>query len=41
MTRVAEVTLICVMRPSVSRLERGEVGKDVMSDKGASWDGTG
>lgn len=41
MTRVTEVTLICLMRPSVYGLQRGEVGKDVMSGKGASWDGTG
>lgn len=41
MTRVTEVTLICLMRASVYRLQRGEVRKDVMSDKGASWDGTG
>lgn len=41
MTRVTEVTLICLMRLSVYRLQRGEVGKEVMSDKGASWDGTG
>lgn len=41
MTRVTEVTLICLMRPRVYRLQRGVVGKDVMSGKGASWDGVG
>lgn len=41
MTRVKEEALICLMRPSVFRLRGGEVGKDGVSDEGASRDGTG